>query len=292
MKTYKYFLLLLVGLCLMCWSGCKNCDDPTNPECDNYDPCMLNPVISAEFTMEEGSWVWPDNMEIHQTLNPGFTLFLTANHEADHYEWWIGQEVEPRTGRDAKVTFGGYPYGKLLITLIAKGTPSLVCDPNDDGIDTVTKEIEVADWRRMPILGRYKGNHIHTPEDEFTIEVLISAEPPYMGMDTIPVYADSIYILRNLPKGTPIIPRGWNYATKEYMFNNYSMSIIPGAEGFYFPGTTLEGGYCYRPMGVGYLSEDYQKLTVKYTIWDSTLYWAIPPQYIRTDTFTFIGTRQ
>jgi len=49
----KNLLLFTALLSLLAWSGCKRCDDPTDPECENYDPCYVANPLSPDFSIEE-----------------------------------------------------------------------------------------------------------------------------------------------------------------------------------------------------------------------------------------------
>ncbi|MDX1906977.1 MAG: hypothetical protein SF053_08060, partial [Bacteroidia bacterium] len=94
----KKYLICLPVLALLVWGGCK-CDDPTNPECKNYDPCYVQGAVSAEFTMEESHTFWPDRMPIFRSVSANNRVVLRAIQELDSYEWQVGTEPTPRTGR-------------------------------------------------------------------------------------------------------------------------------------------------------------------------------------------------
>ena len=302
----KNLLLLTALLGLLAWSGCKRCDDPSNPECRNYDPCYVQGPVSAEFSMwEKAGLGWPEALPIHRSVSARNRLILRAEQELDSYEWYIGDEAEPRTGPEVVVSFGWVPRGRIPIRLIARGEPNLACDPDDDGIDTVDKEVFVLDFEDLPIAGRYRGRHTHRiGEKPFEVEILRMAEWRYLDttqFPTPPDYATMVYYVKNLPNGTPNAVKfnqtyGTNH-TQDRIYRAAPLSAMVGAEGLYLP---MEGSgngwYGYAPEGYGYLSADYDSLTIHYTMLDSTLYWAESAQgvfpYVRTDTVTFIGIRQ
>ena len=52
MKNIKILIFSLGFLGLLALQSCKEecpCDDPTNPNCDNYDPCYGKKPITADF---------------------------------------------------------------------------------------------------------------------------------------------------------------------------------------------------------------------------------------------------
>lgn len=292
--TFIPFLLLLV------FTGCKPCDDPTDPECKNYDPCYVQGAVSAEFSMQEKGFGWFESLEITNSVSANNNLILVAEQELESYEWQIGTEPNPRLGRTSTVYFGGTPYEKIAIRLIAKGTPNLACDPLDDGIDTLTKEIQVVKYEELPISGKFKGRHVHLPnEEEFEIEIRLRPEPPRMNLADPPPYASWGYFLMNLPKGTPWFPARFN-VTKEHVFTTLApLGVLPGAQGFILP-SSYNGYYSFEPKGRAVLSPGNDSIIIQYTTLDTMLFKSTVlqieqtiPQLVRTtDTLTFIGIRQ
>jgi hypothetical protein len=183
----KHYLIYFPVLAMLVWGGCNRCEDPANPECKNYDPCYGQGTVSAEFTTEEGSTFWPHRLPVFRSVLASNRLVLRAVQELDSYEWQVGAEPTPRTGREITVSFGWVAYGRVPIRLIARGTPNLACDPDDDGIDTVTREIMVLDREESPISGRFFGRHTHLPAEQgFEVEIKVRPAIPYMDSLTYP----------------------------------------------------------------------------------------------------------
>ncbi|MDX2284411.1 MAG: hypothetical protein NW241_09625 [Bacteroidia bacterium] len=289
----KNHLICLPVLALLAWGGCKPCDDPANPECRNYDPCYVQGAVSAEFTMEEARNFWPERLPIFRSVSASNWVVLRAVQELDSYEWQVGTEPAPRTGREIAVSFGWVAYGRVPIRLIARGAPNLACDPDDDGIDTVTREIMVLDREESPISGRFRGRHTHLPaEPDFEVEIRLRGPIPYMDSVPVPAFVFPEYYIMNLPNKTPHIPDNVTF-TREQLYSNFGpLGALEGGEGFFFPFSPWIGSYSFYPRGMGRLSRSYDTLVIRYTIYDSALYLATPQQLVRTDTLTFIGIRQ
>ena len=200
-------LLLLLGLAAIS-AACKPCDDPTNPECENYcddpanpdcfnyDPCLGKKPVSANFKIYERSqdpsmpvgWVDYDT----DTLR-GWGAEVVADEEnAFTYEWIIGSE---RLG-GRSITRSNFPEGRpLAVTLIVVREPNEDCFPGEDARDTVTRLFVVDNsWdcsqRRVTTVvpGKYQGYFTNDPGVLRTIRIDGCAEyliPRFSIFDTI-----------------------------------------------------------------------------------------------------------
>jgi hypothetical protein len=82
--------------------------------------------------------------------------------------------MDTYTQRSFTLHFGGsVPRGTLIpVTLIVNKTPDNSCFPDDDGIDTLTKNIYYADPCTEGLLnGKYQGYWEENPSDTFTIQI-------------------------------------------------------------------------------------------------------------------------
>jgi hypothetical protein len=142
MKVSKHIFLLstvLLVLCLVGFGSCENCEDITNPECKNYDPCWEGEVKASFTIMEQFSgnytpiryFVPYDTDTINQYL-----VEFAAPEGFNKYTWLIGSEV-----LNQQVVYrNNFPRGQTTpITLIVERTPNNICFPNDDGIDTLVR---------------------------------------------------------------------------------------------------------------------------------------------------------
>ena len=190
--------LLIVSAVLMEQCKCKQCEDPTNPECSNYDPCLGVAKTSADFKIEErtGSyWVETDTVERYSRVR------FTALQEADSYRWLIGADEF----NEKSFTLSNFPYNSWIgVTLILKRTPNKACHPNDNGIDTVYRRFYV--WPEgyyldpslfrflvknpYPIYGTYYGALKSSPNNRFEVTLkdsnavipIVSPDPVAMGV--------------------------------------------------------------------------------------------------------------
>jgi hypothetical protein len=154
-KSYKYLVILLVGMALVL-NSCKKecpCDDPTNPDCDNYDPCFGNDTINTLFKVRPGDRgfappeEWCDLVAC-DTFNASSVRFdiPDGNPLNSSYEWQIGTEAETRKGNSFEVDFSDYLRlngweTRIPISLTVR-TPMNECLVNpEDTLVTVTREL-------------------------------------------------------------------------------------------------------------------------------------------------------
>jgi hypothetical protein len=192
-NTYLFLslLTLLIGLSVQCK---KKCYDPTNPQCENYDPCYGKKLVSAAFKIQEVVSfpfntipdAWGESPDTDTIATYG--IQFTALEDGAEYEWHIGREV--LTGKSVyRQNFT--PFDTYPITLIVKKQPNKLCFPKDDGIDTLTRRMYAGSWlRHSPILGKFKG-YVTNPMDTLTIEMM-----------TVPINIGGII-------DTTIVPYNW-----------------------------------------------------------------------------------
>lgn len=178
----KYFSLIISVLCVVAMllnSQCRSCDDPSNPDCPNYDPCYGVSKTSASFKIEErvGSyWVETDTVDRYSSVR------FTAYQEGESYRWLIGADEY----HEKSFSLSNFPHDRWIgITLIIKRTPNKLCYPNDNGIDTVYRRFYVwPEWTGIdstnqyyiiknpyPIYGSYYGSLKSKPSHQFEVTV-------------------------------------------------------------------------------------------------------------------------
>jgi hypothetical protein len=179
MRT-PFFLLLSASLLL---AACKPCDDPTNPECENYcddpanpdcfnyDPCFNQTEVSADFEMAEilGSIVGLDTIiyiETDTALRGNFVRFRAAQL-ADRYEWHVGSDPRVFNSQEFRLFF--QDPTQLLITLIVERKANTDCFPNDDGLDTLTKRLVIVPKEQSAIVGTYRGSTTANPNEIYEL---------------------------------------------------------------------------------------------------------------------------
>ena len=68
----NFNLLITLTVIMLCFNGCKKdtiCNDPTDPNCKNYDPCYGKTPVSADFGIYEG-------INGAQAFNEADTIFI------------------------------------------------------------------------------------------------------------------------------------------------------------------------------------------------------------------------
>jgi hypothetical protein len=130
---------VLLVLCLVGFGSCDNCEDITNPECKNYDPCWEGEVKASFTIMEQVA----GNSTARRYFIPydtdtivQYSIEFAAPEGFDKYTWLIGSEVL----NERVIYRNNFPRGQTTpITLIVEKTPNTICFPDDDGIDTLVR---------------------------------------------------------------------------------------------------------------------------------------------------------
>jgi hypothetical protein len=140
--------------------------DPSNPDCENYDPCY-GKKTNADFGfyvagVDPVYLYWRNNIDEIDTLYTTQVLLCTK-FTYDSVKWKVGLEANYRTGDSVTVGFGDQRVGDINVTCIVYRKATTTCFPGDDGIDTVTKKLYVAKFDQIPILGKFKGMFRNDP---------------------------------------------------------------------------------------------------------------------------------
>src|SRR5690554_4176784 len=94
--------LLLMGAVLLLVQCCKPddeptppCDDPANPDCPNYDPCIMESPVTAEFKIYDDVFSggpnadkWFEDDKIYRGR-----IKFAAVEDSAHYTWYLGAET-------------------------------------------------------------------------------------------------------------------------------------------------------------------------------------------------------
>jgi hypothetical protein len=185
-----YPLFAIVTIAALGLNACKKekCQDPTNPKCENYDPCFGKKTINTFFRVRPGSngfkppGAWCDLVPC-DTFNASSVRFDIpfGNPENSTYEWQIGTEATPRTGKAFEVDFSDYRQSKgyvdlwIPVTLTIR-TPLNACLTNpEDTLVTVTRELfftktQLTIFEPGDTLVKYKGYFTNKPNEELVIQ--------------------------------------------------------------------------------------------------------------------------
>lgn len=161
MKTLKLIIISL--LVVFSFYSCKKncCQDPTNPECENYDPCYGLQEANADFVIEEnvnGRYFIGDSVG-------GINLHrFRALHDADSFVWKLGAE----TIRAKQFERRFFPNDQWLdVQLIVYKKANSKCEKKQKISDTLKKRFYSWDMDTrnadgipkmpVPIKGYFKG---------------------------------------------------------------------------------------------------------------------------------------
>jgi hypothetical protein len=192
LKIIKLTLALFV---VLFFNSCRKecCQDPTNPKCENYDPCNGVTKANADFTIGEflGDLRYSDTMFTEaDTVYASNTTCFVPKHENDSFIWILGaEEVRSKT-----LCRSHFPVNRdISVTLITvKNSP---CLNGKKQRDTITKRFHtVPHWSQLgdsteakknPFWGTWKGAHTDNPNDEFLVTFgFIGAHPYYNSYPT------------------------------------------------------------------------------------------------------------
>lgn len=252
------FLFSLIAFLML--QSCR-CDDPSDPNCKNFDPCYEVQEPTADFDMSVGlccelgggnktvkSYVFDDD-KLYFYGN----VFLEAKYDdATSYKWKIGFESEYREGKEVTVFFD-YPWGKVDITLMVEYEVNDECHLNKTGTDTLKKSIELVTREDLPFWGTFRGYKEGAPDELMDIEMDFMQYTVYGGN---PFQIDSAYILR------------------DFIYNPCNITFWGAAIGsreMLFSGSDIKGSACENDLAFGILTftDNFDKLTIKYQEFES-----------------------
>jgi hypothetical protein len=187
------FLLNFLAVVILISSSCDNCEDPTNPECDNYDPCIGMELQKADFAIGKR---YSDGIELFfesDTVLYGFVYFKSNIEDAVSYKWTVGTDARTWDTKDIALNFKQddsltLRNSPVPVTLVVERMPNNYgCFPGDDGIDTVTKFVHFrSDWEAA-FWGKWVGSRDTDTNNEYQLDI------KRLPTTSIGISADYIY---------------------------------------------------------------------------------------------------
>lgn len=154
----------------------KKCQDPTNPDCQNYDPCYGIQEIKADFEIGQifsarlSPLADPYQAFVQDSIFPRVcSIKFKANLEGAKYKWILGAEVIEK--KEFSRVFIE-PAGEISVTLMVEKEPNSSCHPQDDGRDTLTKTFKLVEYCDLQSVGAYRGL-IDDSKDSITWKLLM-----------------------------------------------------------------------------------------------------------------------
>lgn len=190
-KHIQLALLLLLGIgMLVSMHSCKKekCNDPTNPDCENYDPCYGKSPVKAEikigrmntflevngdpYFMNEDSIFCAPGIENNSNFSQIWKQYIGFRCPTPGVKttWKLGAEIinDSFFARFFEEDKG--IMGKYQVSLIVEKEPDIKCFPFDDGKDTLVKTFEFVPNYELPIMGVYRVL-FEGDSDSTTIEI-------------------------------------------------------------------------------------------------------------------------
>jgi hypothetical protein len=221
MKNQFQISLLCFSLCsliLIIAQGCckEKCNDPSNPACENYNPCYNFKAANADFSINEFLDLGDNDTMYSETdtiLNINPVVFQPRNAN-QKITWIIGSErLEQKS-----LYRQNFPLGWIDVTMIAEIDKSN-CSINKKLIDTVQKRFYVQLYtsndsntvKKLKLFGTWQGYNTDKSSDLFKISF------GYIrAVFGAPVKYAAELDLAGLPKGCP----------SQYDFYQNKMSVM------------------------------------------------------------------
>lgn len=193
-------ILFLLGI-LLVFSTCKKekCQDPQNPQCENYDPCFGKRTINTFFKVRPGDRGFPpppDWCELipTDTFNAVSVRFDIPDNSLGNstFSWQIGTEAQPRTSKAFEVNFGDYlddnGWEKHIPVSLTIRTPLNSCLSNPaDTLITITRQLfftqkAILFFEPGETSVKYKGYFTHEPNKEVVMEFIQLQTGEFRGL--------------------------------------------------------------------------------------------------------------
>jgi hypothetical protein len=232
----KLFSLLIIGI----FGGLVACSEK------DPNPCAGAAPFKATFDILEEVG---DTLIATDTAVANNRVFFKAPKGYDSYAWYVDDLKMDNfyIQKDPTQFFLGFmdPAKDVKITLVAKKKPLTACFPDDDGIDSITKYLQVRHHSESPIRGRYFGYYKSNPKDTATVEVRVD-------------FVTSIYLsaISNINKG----------CNTELKYNVFSYPNVTW-KGFYVNGQNIYSRrlQCFAPIIKATLSNNHQDILINFS---------------------------
>lgn len=223
-----FFILTCIGL-LFFTESCKKkeCFDPANPECENYDPCFGKEPTTAKIRIAQyfDNTSYPDMRGVsieEEKLLPGYIKFGCQTADVKKCTWILGSETI--NGTEVRRLFDiSLPQETYTVTLIVEKDPNKNCFPTDDGIDTLTKTFKLVNTCDILMRGRFKG--VWEGETDSTVLSLRFFDPSKPS-DTCYAAGDCRIINLKKQNDTIILSRGEMYLSNSTLAVRAGSSLI------------------------------------------------------------------
>jgi hypothetical protein len=204
MKNLAFLPFLLLTFLLL--DGCKKedefCDDPTNRQCPNFDPCTLAVAANSDFKIVNTISFGVDtviNIEVDTAYGGSSNTAYQADiQEGLAYAWKVGADPRTFQGPELSLNFTGF-IGNVAVTLETTTLDSLGCIPESEMRTTKTKNIYYTDLSiPYSIHGVFRGKVLgEAGELEYDVEVENTFS--YSRLHGLPLPDDCTFDGRGIP---------------------------------------------------------------------------------------------
>ena len=161
------FLIISIGI-LVSLGSCKKekCHDPSNPDCDNYDPCYGQDPIETEIELSQRVALTGKFQDFYfetDSIYPQTQIRFHCPLDGAKYTWTLGAETI--TSQTFERTFFTAPFGEYTVKLVAEKQPNKQCYPDDNGIDTIIRKFRIVKPCELECFGVFKGKWDNLPAD-------------------------------------------------------------------------------------------------------------------------------
>jgi len=188
---------------LVTFNSCKKkcCNDPTNPDCENYDPCYGKGQINSNFRVRPGDRgfkppeKWCDLIPCDTFSETSVRFDIPLNNPNNStYEWQIGNEPEPRkTNNGFEVDFSDYlnagNWRKHLSVSLTIKTPLNSCMSHpEDTLIKVTRDLYFEPFgfrliKQNETFASFKGYFTHEPNKTVTLILMNQKTGKFRGIE-------------------------------------------------------------------------------------------------------------
>ncbi|MCC7331369.1 MAG: hypothetical protein IT232_02065 [Flavobacteriales bacterium] len=175
MKNLKYLFFFISFFFIATLNSCKeDCNDPTNPDCKNYDPCLGKEPANADFGIYE---VIGEGYRFEHILDETDTILsrngvvFKPKKDYDKVTWILGAETISTT----ELYRDRFPNGWINVTMIAEMN-SHPCLKQEQLRDTLTKRFFVVPFKsdstslkNSPWWGTWEGSDTDNPNEKYIV---------------------------------------------------------------------------------------------------------------------------
>ena len=127
--------------------------------------------VTADFKMEYFMG-WNEDMrwfDADTVLVSPLGIRFSAVGKYDSVKWKVG--LDPREFTENQFSLRFEDSGSVEIRLIVFRAPNLECIPNDDGIDTLEKQLVIVPKEESLLIGEFEGYFLSEPDSLFTMKI-------------------------------------------------------------------------------------------------------------------------